>query len=65
MKYYLNGLGIFVFLVVTFGFGAPALVSAKDTLAVLLGFAWIAATPVVLFYWGRKAFKKRSEPVEV
>ncbi|QGZ16245.1 putative membrane protein [Erwinia phage Hena1] len=65
MKYYLNGLFIFVYLVITFGFGAPALVSASDTIAVIAGFAWLGATPVVLYYWIRLAFKKKAEPVEV
>lgn len=65
MKYYLNGLGILIFIAITFGFAAPALVSAKDSLAVISGFAWIAASPVVAFYWAKKAFFKKAEKEEV
>lgn len=58
MKYYLNALGIFLFIVATFGFGVPTLVSAKDTFLLAAGFAWVFASPVVVWYWARKAFIK-------
>ena len=62
MRYYLNAVGIFIFICLTFGLGVPTLVSAKDTLMLSLGFAWVFASPVVLWYWARKAFlpKKRE-----
>lgn len=57
MKNYLNGLGIFLFIAITFGYGAPTLVSAADTFMVIAGFAWVfVLAPVVVWYWARKAF---------
>lgn len=58
MKYYLNALGIFLFICLTFGLGVPTLVSAKDNLLIIAGFAWVFASPVVIWYWARKAFMK-------
>lgn len=62
MKHYLNAVGIFLFICITFGVGVPTLVSAKDTLMLCAGFAWIIATPAILWYWARKAFfPKKAE----
>ena len=63
MKYYLNGVGLFVFICVVFGFGVPTLVSAKDTISVIGGFTLVFTTPVVVWYWLRKVFipKARAE----
>ncbi|ADP02511.1 hypothetical membrane protein [Salmonella phage PVPSE1] len=60
MKYYLNGVGLFVFLCFIFGFAVPTLVSAKDTLLVMGGFALVFSAPVVVWYWLRKVFIKRG-----
>lgn len=59
MKYYLNGVGLFIFVVLTIGFIVPTAVSAKDTLTVVGGFAWLFASPVVVWYWLRKVFIKK------
>lgn len=58
MKYYLNGVGIFIFLSIMFGLVVPGFVSAKDTLSVATGFALLFACPVVVWYWLRKLFIK-------
>ncbi|AFC21342.1 MULTISPECIES: hypothetical protein [Bacteria] len=60
MKYYLNGVGLFVFLCFIFGFAVPTLVSAKDTLGVIGGFALVFSAPAVVWYWVRKVFFKRG-----
>lgn len=60
MKYYLNGVGLFVFICFIFGFAVPTLVSAKDTLGVIGGFALVFAAPAVVWYWLRKVFFKRG-----
>ncbi|HDR2377106.1 putative membrane protein [Salmonella phage GEC_vB_MG] len=60
MKYYLNGVGLFVYLCFIFGFAVPTLVSAKDTLLVMGGFALVFSAPVVVWYWLRKVFIKRG-----
>lgn len=61
MKYYLNAVGIFVFLCITFGFAVPTLVSAKDTVMLFAGFAWVLASPLVVWMWVRKAFFPKTE----
>lgn len=63
MKYYLNGVGIFLFLCFSFGYAIPSLVSAKDTILFLLGLLWIPGTPVILYYWLRLVFFKKKTPV--
>lgn len=60
MKYYLNGVGVFVFLCFIFGFAVPTLVSAKDSLAVMGAFGLVFVSPVVIWYWLRKVFFKRG-----
>lgn len=60
MKYYLNGVGLFVFLCFIFGFAVPSLVSAKDTIGVILGFAIVFSAPAIVWYWLRAIFFKRG-----
>lgn len=64
MKYYLNGVGLLIFVILTIGFIVPTAVSAKDTLAVLGGLAWVLASPVVVWYWLRKVFIKKVPTAE-
>jgi len=56
MKYYLNAIGLFIFLAASLGVGIPTLVSAKDSILVLLGFLWLFAIPCVVWPWVRVAF---------
>lgn len=52
IKAYLKVLAFVIYFVVSIGFLIPALVSAKDTIAVICGFAVaLVITPVVLFYF--------------
>ena len=52
IKAYLKILAFAIYFVVATGFLIPALVSAKDTIAVICGFAVaLVITPVVLFYF--------------
>lgn len=52
IKAYLKILAFAIYFVVAIGFLIPALVSAKDTIAVICGFAVaLVITPVVLFYF--------------
>lgn len=64
MKYYLNGVGLLIFVILTIGFIVPTAVSAKDTLAVLGGLTWVLASPVVVWYWLRKVFIKKVPTAE-
>lgn len=56
MKYYLNAIGLFIFLAASVGVGIPALISAKDSILVLLGFLWIFLIPCVMWPWIKVAF---------
>lgn len=58
MKYYLNGVGIFILISFIIGFAVPNLVSAKDTTSVLLGLAILFSGPVLVWYWVRRVFIK-------
>ncbi len=60
MKYYLNGVGLFILVSFIIGFAVPNLVSAKDTTSVLLGLAILFSGPVLVWYWLRRLFIKRG-----
>lgn len=60
MKYYINAVGLFLFIAATIGFIVPAAVSANDSLMVIGGFAWLFSAPVVVWYWLRKIFIKKK-----
>lgn len=60
MKTYLNCVGILVFICVIIGFVVPTMLSAKDTLMVMCGFAMLFVSPMIVFVWGRKAFLGQS-----
>lgn len=52
IKAYLKVLAFAIYFVVAIGFLIPALVSAKDTIAVICGFAVaLVISPIVLFYF--------------
>ena len=60
MKTYLNCVGILVFICVIIGFVVPTMLSAKDTLMVVCGFAMLLVSPIIIFVWGRKVFLGKS-----
>lgn len=60
MKTYLNCVGILVFICVIIGFVVPTMLSAKDTLMVMCGFAMLFVSPMIVFVWGRKVFLGKS-----
>lgn len=60
MKTYLNCVGILVFICAVIGFVVPTMLSAKDTLMVMCGFATVIVSPMIVFVWGRKVFFSKS-----
>lgn len=56
MKYYLNGVGLLVFVCFIIGYAVPSLVSAKDTFGVIGGLGLVLSAPVVVWYWLRRVF---------
>lgn len=60
MRTYLNCVGILVFICAVIGFAVPTMLSAKDTLMVMCGFATVIVSPMIVFVWGRKVFLGKS-----
>lgn len=56
IKAYLNVAGMVVFMCACWGFIAPPMISAKDTVTCLLGLAILIAAPAVTGIWAKKVF---------
>lgn len=60
IKTYLNVVGMIVFMAACWGFIAPPMISADDTLICLLGAVVFFGAPAVTAAWARLVFKEKN-----
>lgn len=57
MKHYIMVMFNIIFLIVSFGFIGPILISAPDTLLVAAGYTYLICVPIILYYINRNYVK--------